>query len=323
MWRRRAVVAGLVFAIAGPARAERVALTFDDLPTMALTGSLDYTTATTDRLVAGLARQHVPAIGFVNEDKLEGPDRPQRIALLSRWLGAGLDLGNHSYSHLSLTNTPLADYIADVSRGERVTRPLLAARGETLRWYRHPYLETGPTPEVRAGFETWLTQHGYRVAPVTLENDDWVFALPYDEAVLKGDGQRAKAIRRAYLAHTAQLVAWYRQAALDVLGRHADLVFLLHASRINADSIGQLAHLLRKAGLTPVSLQVAVSDPAYATPDTYAGPNGDDWLERWARTLHRPMPWASLPPPPRDIVAADARLEMQVDPGGPNAVAGF
>ena len=308
-----AVVLGL-FAIAAPAAAEDVALTFDDLPTMALTGSLDYTATTTSRLLAGLVRQRIRATGFVNENKLEAGDRPQRVALLSRWLNAGMDLGNHSYSHPSLTNTPLAAYIDDVSKGERVTRALLAARGRAPRWYRHPYLETGPTPEVRQGFEAWLSQHGYRVAPVTMENSDWVFALPYDDAVLRGDAAQAEHIRRAYLAFTAQSVAWYRQAAADVLGRRPSFVLLLHASRLNADCIDRLAELLRADGLKPITLERAVEDPAYAIADTYAGPDGDEWLSRWARTLHKDMDWDSFPEPPADIVAEDARLEPGDDP---------
>jgi peptidoglycan-N-acetylglucosamine deacetylase len=322
---RRRLLAALILgllAVSFPAAAEGVAVTFDDLPTMALNGSLDYTTTTTRRLLAGLRRQRIHAIGFVNENKLDALDRARRIALLSRWLNAGMDLGNHSYSHLSLTDTPLAAYIDDVSKGERVTRALLAARGRAPRWYRHPYLETGPTLEVRRGFEAWLSHHGYRVAPVTMENSDWVFALPYDDAVLRGDAAQADHIRQAYLAFTARSVAWYRQAAVDVLGRRPSFVLLLHASRLNADCIDRLAELLRADGLKPVSLERAVADRAYATPDAYAGPDGDDWLERWARTLHKEMDWDSFPEPPADIVAADARLEPNDDPSAAKAASG-
>jgi hypothetical protein len=33
--------------------------------------------------------------------------------------------------------------IADIAKGEPVTRALLAERGRKLGWFRHPYLETG------------------------------------------------------------------------------------------------------------------------------------------------------------------------------------
>lgn len=300
--------------LAGPAAAEDVALTFDDLPTMALAPDTAYAQATTVSLLAGLKRHHFPAIGFVNEMKLEAPDRPERIALLSRWLDAGMSLGNHTYSHPHFATTPVAAEIADTAKGETVTRALLAARGRAPHWFRHPYLETGATPQDRATFEAWLAAHGYRVAPVSLENSDWLFALPYDAAVLKGDAAQAQRIRKAYLDFTALIVPWYRQAALDVLGRRPALVFLLHATRLNADSLDDLARILRANDLKPVSLERAMHDPAYAIPDDYAGPDGNQWVTRWARTLHKPMPWKTLPSPPADVAAMDDKLEAVVEP---------
>jgi peptidoglycan/xylan/chitin deacetylase (PgdA/CDA1 family) len=303
------IAAAAAIAWAGPAPAEGVALTFDDLPTLSLTHSTAYAQTTTQELLDGLRRHRLPATGFVNEGKLEGEDRPERIALLSRWLDAGMDLGNHGYSHASLTKTPVDAYIADVSRGETVTRALLAARGRAPRWFRHPYLETGPTLEIRQTFEAWLGAHGYRVAPVSMENSDWMFALVYDDAILRQDPAGAARVKQAYLSYTAQVVPWYRQAALQLLGRRPAFVFLLHASRLNADSIDELARILKDNGLKGVDLDRAMKDPAYAIPDTYVGPEGDEWLTRWSLTLHKDLPWSSFPQPPDDIAAEDQRFD--------------
>ena len=313
--RRLLLALVAVIVTAAPVAAEPVAITFDDLPTMALSPTTDDALVTTRALLAGLRRNRIPAIGFVNEVKLEARDKPERIALLSRWLDAGMALGNHSYSHPHFSTTPVAAYIADVARGEVVTRALLAARGKPLRWYRHPYLETGATSQDRASFEAWLGAHGYRVAPVSMENSDWLFALPYDEAVLKGDTVEAERIRRAYLAFTGKIVPWYRQAALDVLGRRPAFVFLLHATRLNADTLSELAEILRANDLRPVTLDRAMTDPAYALADDYVGAAGNPWVTRWALTLHKDMPWKTLPRPPADIATIDARIEGASAPG--------
>src|SRR6185312_10792664 len=232
--RRAAALAALALLAlgAGRARAEPVALTFDDLPQLALTDDAAYGKVLTDRLLAGLKRRHLPATGFVVGSKLEGDDRATRVALLEAWLKAGRPLGNHTYDHSSLNRTPLADYIADAQKDDDILRPLLARRHETPRWFRHPYLETGATAEAVNGFGAWLKAHGYRVAPVTIENSDWMFAYPYDEAVMKGDAASARRIRLEYLDYTAKCIVWYRAAALDLLGRRPALVFLLHASRL-------------------------------------------------------------------------------------------
>lgn len=309
--RRLAILAGLVLlgSGAGHARAEPVALTFDDLPQLALTDDFDYAKALNLRLLEGLRRHRLPAIGFVVGSKLEGKDHDARTALLEAWLRAGKRLGNHTYDHASLNRTPLQDYIGDVQMDDDVLRPLLTAHGQKPRWFRHPYLDTGVTAEVRRGFETWLKAHGYRVAPVTLENSDWMFAYPYDEAVLKGDTGAAERIRQEYLDYTAKCVVWYREAALELLGRRPALVFLLHGSRLNADSIDGLADILRRNGLKAASLERAMRDPAYAIRDTRGDDAGDEWLTRWAELLHKELPWGAFPQPPADIVAAENRLD--------------
>jgi peptidoglycan/xylan/chitin deacetylase (PgdA/CDA1 family) len=303
--------------LAVPAKASPVAITFDDLPALSLDTSTPYLETTTIRLLAELTRAHVPAIGFVNEIKLETPDKPQRIALLTQWLNAGMDLGNHSYSHVSLTNTPVEAYIADVERGETVTRQLLAARRRQPQWYRHPYLETGPTRDIRAAFEGWLATHGYRIAPVSMENSDWQFALPYDDAIIRHDQIAARHIRQEYLDFTARIIPWYRSAVRGMFGREPAFVLLLHATRLNADSFAQVAEILKQNDLQPRPLATVMTDPVYAIPDAYIGPDGISWLTRWSLALHKDLPWSTLPKVPDDIIAKSAALDAAAHPATP------
>jgi peptidoglycan/xylan/chitin deacetylase (PgdA/CDA1 family) len=304
-------VAALALMVAGGASAEGVALTFDDLPALSLDRSPAYLARTNMELLGKLQRGRTPAIGFVIGDQIEGPDQAAATAQLEAWLDHGLELGNHTYSHVSLNKTPLAAYIADVARDDALLRPLLALHGQRPRWFRHPYLETGATLADKRGFEAWLAAHGYRVAPVTLENSDWMFALPYDEAVLKGDAAAAARIRKAYLDYTAAVVPWYRQAAFSLFGRRPALIFLLHETRLNADSLDEVLEILRRNGLHPESLDRAIRDKAYRTADDAADENGDEWLSRWSVTLKRDLDWDSFPEPPADIAAAEQRLDKE------------
>ncbi len=299
---------GLVIAscaISTPASAGCVAVTFDDLPTYGEGQSIKEDTQLTIRLLAGLRRHHIPATGFVNERQLEGPDRGARINLLERWLDAGMDLGNHGFSHLSLSHTPLDTYIADTERGALVTSRLLAARGRTELWFRYPFLETGPTLEVQHAFEAWLTTHGYRVAPVTMENADWRFADAYNEALAIGDPKRALWIKSAYIDYSAKAIAWYRKASVKLQDREIRFVLLLHASKLNADSIDELARILRRSHLRAVTLNHALKDPAYGLPETISDPDGDDWLTRWSTTLHHELPFDDFPEVPANIASKD------------------
>ena len=100
-------------------------------------------------------------------------------------------------------------------------------------------------------------------------------------------------------------------AAVALLGRPLPLVWLLHASALNADSIGALAKIMRQQRLSAITLDAALADPAYAQPDDYAGPDGNEWLERWSETLHRELPWPTMPHVPKDIAVASAALDHE------------
>ncbi len=296
-------------ALAGPAVAEPVALTFDDLPVMALDGTPWRAAETTHRLLAGLRRHHLPATGFVNGEVMEGARRREGTAVLNAWIVTGFELGNHTYSHNSLNHTPVSDYIEDVRREDAILRPLLRLHGRSPRWFRHPYLETGATLADKRSFETWLAKAGYRVAPVTMENSDYLFSPLYDDALRRHDRKAAARVRLAYLDYTRRVVPWYREAGLELFGRRPAFVFLLHACRLNADVVDDLSAILKANQLKPVTLGDALADAAYSTGDDYADPDGDEWLSRWSQVLGRPLPWATFPEPPAGIAAESARLD--------------
>ena len=158
----------------------RMVLTIDDLPAQRAPGIPDVQIEKIMRsLVATLVEQQVPALGLVNEVKLylDGQVVPERVALLRHWLEAGLELGNHTYSHPDLHRTPLPEFVADLSRGEEVSRSLSEAAQRPYRFFRHPFLHTGRDLETRRALEATLDRLGYRVAPVTVDNSEWILSL--------------------------------------------------------------------------------------------------------------------------------------------------
>lgn len=299
----------LALAVPAAARSGTVALTFDDLPGLTILSNPDYLDNLNAVLLLTLKRHHFPAIGFVNEGKVDTPDRARRIADLKRWVDAGMDLGNHSYSHNAPDELGTEGYIADIARGEPVTRDLLAARGKRLNWFRYPYLATGSSKEAKAAIAAWLAAHDYRVAPVTIDAQDWEFSEPYDDAVARSDVDRQRQIKVEYLAYTARRIAWAKAGARLLFGRDIAHVMLLHCTRLNADTLDDIAILLRKAHLRPVSLAQAMRDPAYRTRDTYIGTDGPDWLDRWSIAANKDLPVAGDDFPPADIQADYDRVD--------------
>jgi peptidoglycan/xylan/chitin deacetylase (PgdA/CDA1 family) len=293
----RALVLAVLALLAHPARgADRsVAVTFDDLPgapAALVSNDLKSLRDNTQKLLAAVAAHRVPAVGFVNEGKLsvegEQPgDMEARKAVLKMWVDAGLELGNHSYSHWDLNTTPLAEFQDDVVRGEPVTRSLLEEKGMKLRYFRHPFLHVGLDIEKRRAFESFLADRGYTVAPVTIDNDEYIYAAVYADALRRGDRAAASAVGDDYLRYMETVFAFIEDVSRRLLDREVRQVLLLHANTLNADYFGRLAESMTARRYSFVTLEEALKDDAYRRPDTYVGRWGLSWLHHWELTEGR------------------------------------
>ena len=279
--------------------ARAVAVTFDDLPFASVPADDDATLKDmTDRLLGSLKAAGAPAVGFVNEAKLyrEGSLDEARVQLLRHWLTAGFELGNHTYSHPSLNRISLEAFEADFLRGETVTRSLVRESGGTLHWFRHPFLHLGRTPEVRADFQRFLDEHGYRVAPVTVNSSEWIFAVAYARAQAQGDAASAQRIGDAYVPYMEQVFARAEQMSLDLFGRTISQVVVLHANTLNADYFSRLAGMLVRRGYRFISLEEALQDKAYASHLGISLDQGESWLANWSRVAgFRPSAPTTVP----------------------------
>ena len=259
--------------------ARAVAITFDDLP--ATHGGYETMSDTTKRLLASITSNRVPAIGFVNEGKLfHRGEIDRRTELLQMWLDAGLELGNHTFSHVYIDQVPLSKYQEEVIRGETVTRMLLNRRGMRLRYFRHTQLRTGPTPEYKAALDRFLAERGYTTAPVTIDNQDFMFADIYSRAKARGDRETMKRVGAAYVPYMEQVFEFFERLSADFLGYEVKQVLLLHANELNADYFDDLVGMMRKRGYAFITLEEALKDKAYSLADAQAT-RGLSWIHRW------------------------------------------
>jgi peptidoglycan-N-acetylglucosamine deacetylase len=267
-----------------------IAITIDDLPAASansMTGSeiLEMTT----KLVATLRDQKVPVVGFVNERQLyKFGEVDDRIKALNMWLDYGFELGNHTFSHASLNRIALKDWEEEIVRGETVTRMLLAQHNMQLRYFRHPYLDTGRDLETRRQAEAFLAQRGYRIAPVTMDAWDWMYAGVYGDARRRGDTALEQQLVSSYLSYTAEVFTYYEKFSKDLIGYEPKQIILLHGNWLEADHIGELLDLLRKRGYKFITVQDALSDAAYGMPDEFVGEEGTNWIDHWAITRGHP-----------------------------------
>ncbi|MDT7777535.1 MAG: hypothetical protein QOC99_47 [Acidobacteriota bacterium] len=275
-------------------RQKEIAVTMDDLPLSGPRIELARLRAMTGKLVSGFNRYQMPVVGFVNESLLYVPgETDARIAVLKEWSDSGVELGNHTFTHLGFKTTSLADYEDDFIRGEAVTEMLLKEKGQKARYFRHPFLQMGATPELEKSFEDFIAARGYRIAPVTVDTMDWMFLAAYEKARAQGDAEELKRVSEEYLLFAALKFDHCEKVSAELFGRQIRHILLLHANELNADNFDALVKVLRDRGYRFITLEQALKDPVYQSPDKYVGTS--DWLGAWS--ISKGKKFASPTPP--------------------------
>ncbi len=308
----RRLILGLCAAVVvgGPALAQTrtVAVTFDDLPYQASAEALcdpAQAMALTRDFLAMLEPLDSHATAFVNAGKVcEAQAATLLPQILNAWLDSGIDLGNHTASHINIHSSTVEAYLADVDAGAPQIRAVLQARGRTLRYFRHPYLFTGETQDKHDAIVAGLAERNYVVAPVTIDNVDWMFADVYRKADRLGDEALKRRVGEAYVAFMTTVLDHFEPYSAEITGgREPAQILLLHANTLNRDWYPRIDALYRARGYRFVTLEQALADPIYSHADTYVRRNGISWLHRWTQTDGRPIRWE--PDPPAWIVTAN------------------
>ena len=296
------------------ANKNRIAVTFDDLPlNIAAHVSDAELDSIVSRLLAEIQQEHIPVVAFVNEIKLEtgGVRDPERVRILKKWLDAGIELGNHTYSHVSANTVPVSVFESDIIKGERTIKELLAAQGKKPLWFRHPFLHVGRRISARDSIDDFLKQHGYRVAPVTIDNGEWIFSAAFDKAFSRGDTAAMHRWGKSYIEYMYRKLKYWEGFSQRLFGRNIQHVLLIHSNRLNSFYFHDLCRMIRSEGYSFISLDSALQDPAYQTPDTYTGGWGISWLDHWAMTQQKPKSFYSDEPRVPQEVLDETGIESE------------
>jgi peptidoglycan/xylan/chitin deacetylase (PgdA/CDA1 family) len=258
------------------AQTKTVAITVDDLPFISGDSSRGMRPAdapmaakSNRKLLAGLARHYVPVTGFVIQRGVEALGLSSGTEILKQWTQGDFDLANHSYSHFDSNELTIAQFEDEIVRGETTFVPLMKRAGKKPEFFRFPYNHTGDTQEKHDALAAFLVQRGYKLAPCTIENSDWVFNATYFLTHARHDEAAAAKLRADYLAFTAAQIDYFTTLDKQVFGYEPPHILLIHDNPLNADVIDDLLKLFEQRGYRFVALAEAESDPAYQTPETF------------------------------------------------------
>jgi len=264
-----------------------IAVTFDDLPmnTKYLEDG-DQWIEQTQKLLSTINKFNIPAVGFVNEYKLYVNEvlDSTRLKALQLWIDADLEIGNHTFSHPDYHNTENEEFFADIIKGEKITKDLLSQKNKKLEFFRHPYLHTGNSLEKKKALEDFLNEHNYTIAPVSIDNGEWIYARAYENAYNKNNLDLMKQIGNEYVNYMIDKTIYFENQSVKLFGSEIKQILLVHANMINADYFDELAEELLKRNYSFISLKEALTDSAYESEDTYTGRGGISWLHRWSYT---------------------------------------
>jgi peptidoglycan/xylan/chitin deacetylase (PgdA/CDA1 family) len=232
----------------------QLAITMDD-PTLKLDSNLRWPDANS-RILKALDGRNVRAALFVCGMRVE----PEGSKLLSAWDQAGHQICNHSYSHLNYCGpTSYADFAVDFLKNEKVIAPY---HNKTLL-FRYPFLKEGDTADKRDRFRTLLKESGYRVGHVTIDASDWYVNQRMADRLIKEPKFDIKPYRDYLIAHLLDRASFYRQLAIDVLGRDIRHTLLIHYNTLNALVLPDVMAAFETAGWQWIDASLAFQDEAF------------------------------------------------------------
>jgi peptidoglycan/xylan/chitin deacetylase (PgdA/CDA1 family) len=260
------------------ALAQKVAITFDDLP---LNGDLppgvSRVQIARDTLAVLKARHMPPVYGFIVAEELEG--NPDAAEALKIW-AAEEPFGSHTYSHMDLNANPAEAFEREIELNEPVLE-LLAGKEQHWHWLRYPFLHEGDTIEKRRAVRTYLRAHVYRVAQVTLDWEDYLWNSAYARCAAKNDAPSIAWLKLSYLEIESSYLDLGRDLAKLVYGHDISHVLVLHLGAFSSTILPDALDLMLKKGFTFVTLQEAESDPVYEGDPDVGSPHGGTLLELW------------------------------------------
>lgn len=287
----------IFFLLATACWAQKVAITFDDLP---LNGDLPpgvtQVQIASDTLAILKARHVPPVYGFINAKKLEGDS--DAASALKLW-AAEEPFGNHTYGHMDLNDNPAEAFEREIEENEPALE-LLAGKGSNWHWLRYPYLREGDTVEKRRAVRAYLQTHGYRVAQVTLDWEDYLWNSAYARCAAKNDEQSIAWLKSSYLEIESSYLDLGRDLAKLVYGHDINHVLLLHLGAFSSTILPDALDLLEKKGFTFSTLEEVESDPVYLGDPDVGSKYGGTFLELWIEAKKIKFP-PVMPKPYREL----------------------
>lgn len=261
---------------------KKVAITIDDVP-----NTIKYLNDNFKPiLLSKLDSLNLPVTIFVTTGLLYKTDNiDQNTELLSHWIKRTYTtIGYHSHNHLQYSQVKIDYFKLAIEEGEPILKTLTHNYKKTVSFFRFPYNDLGKDSIQHLEIVKYITSKGYKIAPFTVESEDWMYNYIYEYYLEKKDYSRAREIAKDYISTTLRYFDFFDSLAVKLYGRTVNQIYLCHDNRINADYLTELVNELKRKNYSFISLYDALSDKIYDQEDKYYDKWGISWLYRWMKT---------------------------------------
>ena len=264
--------ATLALAQTTPSQPE-IAFTFNGLPAIA-----DGAVTISERKIQFqnfltlLERERIKVTGFALAGKLNelGYDALMRFAT------QGHNLGNYTYTYPDFNKTSALKFIADVEKAEEEMNVYFFEH----KFFRFPYDHSGNNLAKVDSVRLFLKKKNYKIAPATIDVDDWYFNLYFIEAKRMNNQKRADSIGIAYLEHINKRVQYFKRLSNTLLDRQVKHILQLEMNYINSIYLKDVIAYFKTNNWKIIELNQALQDPFYTLANQYVGETNLNCLER-------------------------------------------
>lgn len=276
----------LCFSAGAQPREEQreIALTFEGLPAVKPLGYWR-PREVSNMILRFLAKQKISAMGFVVAERVD--DDPSTWIVLEDWVTHGHLLGNQTYGNVDFNQLGVDDFLDHVRDGGKMLWKLSKAHRFNYKNFRFPLLHEGITKSRRNDVLKVLKRAGYRVVPVTIKTSDQVFDGPYIDNEAKPE--RIGVLKKLYLEHVESSLKYSEEQSRKVFNHLIPQILQLHCGIATASFLPDLVQFLQQRGYRFISVDKALSDPAFKAEDIYAGPLGLTFIDRIAASRNLPF----------------------------------
>ena len=224
-----------------------IAITIDDLPF--IDAGFPQSNQYVESIAKSLIKHKALAIGFVIANRVH----LEELLQVNSFKNNGFALGNHSFSHRSLRETPVTEYIQDIAKADQILSPILSQP----KYYRYPYMAEGNHWWIKKAVHQYLIKNNYTIAPVTIDSHDYLFNLEFSKIYFNINHPDFLDIKKRYLDYiwAKTLKAEWKDQWLGFSYVSKKQVLLSHANILNSILLDSILSMYEAHGYHFISIQ--------------------------------------------------------------------